>query len=286
MAGAGACRARGHARSRRALLPRRPHAARVLRGGRSARVVACLAPRSTRADRARAVPRGRRALVRGALRSRRPVLRGRAAAPVGRHDARLVRDRGAGGRRDRAQPRNTGAGRGRRRRLRGPAGRDRARRARRVGSAAGCARTPPGFEGSRLRVADATEPPPAASPERRRALPTRPCDTCATRRGDAAAGRLRSRREARAPPAKGGHGVRNRRSWPARRGRGGRRGRGPPGPSGERRTPATTMGTRPAADGVAGRLRRHRDHHYSGSCTGTDDVVLNLQQAGPRCRAC
>lgn len=50
--------------------------------------------------------------------------------------------------------------------------------------------------------------------------------------------------------------------------------------SDEPSTPATTMGSGLPSTGVAGVYVGIETITYSGTCTGTDDVVLNLQQSG------
>jgi hypothetical protein len=130
---------------------------------------------------------------------------------------------------------------------------------------AGAPRTPPGFEGSRLRVAGASgRPAPSATPAPAVAATPRPPVAPALPPAEPAG-------------AKGGHGLRN-----AAIVLGGAAAAGGAAlaiRSGSDSVPATTMGSGLPSSGIAGTYVGTESINYSGSCTGTDDVVLNLQQS-------
>ncbi len=149
----------------------------------------------------------------------------------------------------------------------------------------GAPRTPPGFEGSRVRDVEAprVEQPRVAEPRvaekkaatpRPEAVPRRP-DAVPTRRPVAPV-------EPAAPSTgaatKGGHGLRN--AAIVLGGAAAAGGAAEALRSEESGPPPTTAGTGLPAGGVPGVYVGVETVVYSGSCTGTDDVVLNLQQSG------
>jgi hypothetical protein len=136
---------------------------------------------------------------------------------------------------------------------------------------AGAPRTPPGFEGSRAR--------PASQAVVDAPRPTPPKTVAATPRAP-------ERVPAPAPPpvaakpegGSGGHGLRNAAIVLAGAAAAGGaavvvRSRDDPG------APATTLGAGLPASGIAGTYVGTESITYSGSCTATDDIVLNLQQS-------
>ena len=139
---------------------------------------------------------------------------------------------------------------------------------------AGAPRIPPGFEGTRAGTARASAPaPPVAAP------PT-------TARAPAPARPQPKGTPAPTPPPRptaqgGGHGARNTllvlAGAAAAGGAAVAATREPSSPQ----TPATTLGTGLPAGGVAGVYVGTESVSYSAACTGIDDVVLNLQGAGP-----
>ena len=130
----------------------------------------------------------------------------------------------------------------------------------------GAPKTPPGFEGSRVREAAASPSPAIAKTAPQEARPPRPA---AAKRAPAAAPE---------PLAGGGHGFRN-----AAIVLGGAAAAGGAAvairSSGGEAAPPTTTGAGLPAGGVSGTYVGTESVVYSGSCTGTDDVVLNLQES-------
>lgn len=137
-------------------------------------------------------------------------------------------------------------------------------------SPAGAPKTPPGFEGSRVRGADASpSAPPVTIAPVARATPRPPAIPRATPPPPP---------EAAPERAKGGHGWRNAAIIVGGAAAAG--GAALAVRSGtDQGPPATTLGSGLPSTGIAGTYVGTETITYSGSCTGTDDVVLNLQQS-------
>ena len=141
----------------------------------------------------------------------------------------------------------------------------------------GAPRTPPGFEGSRVRAEAAQDrataaPATTAPPVQARATPPPPVSAPA---GPPA----RQPTTPSDPPAgDGGHGLRN-----AAIVIGGAAAAGGTAlairSNGDPASPPATTGTGLPATGIPGTYVGTETIAYSGSCSGTDDIVLNLQQS-------
>ena len=134
----------------------------------------------------------------------------------------------------------------------------------------GAPRTPPGFEGSRVKVAAAEVGPPAAAPV------TQPPAVPPVARPAPKTPPPAPTARPRAAKGGGGHGARNALLAVVGAGAAGGAAVAVSRRAGEE-TPATTLGSGLPATGVSGVYVGSENVTYSGNCTGVDDVVLNLQ---------